>query len=343
MKTSEITIKIIFISFLLFITACSSSDEAEVVETDDPVEETELRFRSVTQNVTFDVCTSQYCSIKQIAFLNEEVGYAVTGVQLYKTNTGGETWEYLLNQDIVGRLIPLTEELMFLNVHDGILKTTNGGSSWTNSPTRPFGFICESTGSINPGIIEFVDSSNGFIQDKCDRGQLYKTSDSGNSWERIFNSDNDITEFHFRDANNGFVIVNDILYLTENAGQDWTEKDFLPNTFDYVIEKGNFFLFPDGTSNVDKPNLDNPNSTVTTFDVNQNGDIAVILYDDSLAANNWQLMLYINNETPEWIRVDQLPDLNDPISVYSAISLTNERSMYIGESRSGVLLKYYVE
>lgn len=343
MKNLNITIKSVFLLLLVIFNSCSSSDDSIVDDTEEPIEEAELSFRSVTQNVTFDICLAQYCSIKQITFLNDEVGYAVTGVDLYKTTSGGEAWEYMLNQDIVGRLIPLTEELMFLNVYDGILKTTNAGVSWTNSSNRPFDFSCETTGFINPGIIDFVDSSNGFIQDKCERGNLYKTANFGSSWERIYSADGDISEFHFRDSNNGFVIVNDILYLTENGGQDWAEKEYLPNTFDYVIEKEDLFLFPEGTPSVNKPIFENSDISVTKFDVNRNGDIAIILYDESVEANNWQLMLYVNSDEMGWIVVDRLPDLSDPLSTYSAISLTSNKSIYIGESRSGVLLKYYVE
>lgn len=336
--------RIIVIGLLFFIYSCSSSDDTIIIEIDDEdqIEETELSFKKVTQPVTFDICTTSYCGITQLTFFDENIGYAVTGVDLYKTETGGEEWVYVLNQDIVGRLITISQDVMFLNVYDGILKTINAATSWSTID-RPLDFICEPTGFINPGIIHFVDESIGFIQDKCYKGDLYRTIDSGDTWEQIYSGESDIFEFHFIDSNTGFIKVDDTLYLTENNGVDWQEIDRLPNSFDYVIEKENIFLFPEGTPDVAKPDVVNENLIVTKYDVNDNGDIAVVLYDQSVQENNWQLMMYLNNDAPEWILVDQLIDLPDPLSIYSSIQLTNNKSMYLGISRSGEILKYYIE
>jgi hypothetical protein len=346
MKSSNYIIKLAVISLLIIINSCSKSDDTVDPildeEIDDPIEETSLKFKSTTQNVTFDICTTTYCSVKQLSFLDENIGYAVTGVDIYKTTTGGENWEYFLNQDIVGKLIPISDNLMFLNVYDGILKSTTGGTSWSNI-IRPLEFICQQTGSINPGIIHFVDENNGFIQDKCYKGQLYSTADSGNSWELIYNSNDEISEYYFEDPSNGFVIVNNLLYVTENGGADWVESERLPSNFNYVIKKEGLFLFPEGTPDVIMPEIVSPTISVTKFDTNNKGDIAIILYDNSIAENNWQLMLYVSSETPEWIRIDQLSDLSDPISTYSSIFLTDEKSMYIGKTHSGQIIKYYVE
>lgn len=347
LKFFLIRLNIIFIYTFIFLSSCEKSNDSinnptTKNTTNEPTDHQGLKFKKTTQKYTLNVCDQQFCSSQQVTFLNENIGFLVTGVDVYKTNNGGEEWINIKNQDIVGQLIPLSEDLMFLNTYEGILKTNNTGKSWSTID-RPLEFICQESGSINPGSIAFVDESNGFIQDRCYKGQLYKTTDSGNSWKQIYNSTNDISEYHFEDKSNGFIIVDDTLYVTQNGGNDWLKRERLPNNFDYVIEKQDFFMFPEGKSNINKPNLDIPNTTITNYHVNENGDIAIIVKNSSSGLNNYKLMLHENKEDSKWITIDELSDLTDKLSYYTDIHLTNKKSIYVCISRVGYIIKYSIE
>ena len=327
----------------LFIIACSSNDDSLMNPVDDDMmEDTDsLNFVLDEQMVTFNVCAEFYCGIGQLAFLTDTIGYAVSGVDVYKTVNAGADWDILINQDITGKLIPLSENELFLNTYDGILHTTNGGDSWENIE-RPLEFICPENSFINPGIIEFVNNTHGFVQDICYKGDLYATRDRGANWDLIYTNTDPISLYHFANTQDGFVVVNDRIYLTRDAGTSWNETVVLPSTFDYVLKGETQFIFPEGSDNVMFPDAVTATNQVWLYDVNALGDIAVVLYDETLQTNNWQLVLYVN-DTGEWLFVDQLNDLERANSLYSSITISPSKTIYISASFIGVISKYYLE
>ena len=141
-------------------------------------------------------------------------------------------------------------------------------------------------------------------------------------------------------------MVNDIIYVTNNGGVDWVESTILPSSFDYVIEREDLFLFPEGVASVPKPTIDGDNYFINRFDQNELGDIAILLYDQSVTENNWLLMLYVR-DLDEWIIVDQLEDLgNRPSGIpyyYTTINITNEKTIFISHEDSDLITKYYVD
>lgn len=332
------------ISFIVVsIISCSSNDGSVMDDSDDEMmtPSDSLNYVVLEQRITFDVCNDLFCGINQLEFVSNEVGFAISGVHVYKTKNAGIDWEALINQDITGKLVALTENLLFLNTYDGILNSIDGGATWTNIE-RPLKFICPQVQSINPGIIDFVDNTNGFVQDKCYKGDLYKTTNLGESWEQIYSSEQDITQYHFANAQDGFLITNDILYTTQDAGITWNETQKLPNTFNYVLQGDSEFVFPEGTENIPYPDLVTDTNVVWKYDVNDQGDIAVVLYDETLSSNKWQLALYMNDAS-EWLLIDQLNDLEGSNSLYSSIKLTEEKAIYISASFTGIVTKYYLE
>lgn len=100
-----------------------------------------------------------------------------------------------------------------------VLKTTNGGDNWTNTPV--------------PGshvAITFTDENNGWI---CGQfGELLKTTDGGNTWtpkpSGITYHFNDI---QFYDQNTGFAVGFGRTFIrTTNGGDNWSN----------VLPPGNF-------------------------------------------------------------------------------------------------------
>lgn len=343
MKKRNFFFIIIVIGVIFTIKSCSEDDlvidEPITENPEDPIpSDEEYTFKKTIQNTTQNPCGQMYCSIKQVFFLNEEVGYSVSGVDIYKTINGGESWNIIFNQDIAGELNLLSEELMFVNVYDGVVKTVNEFSS-VSMIERPMAMMCSETGHLNVGTIQFVDDQNGFIRDNCYKGILYNTIDSGVSWSQVYESENIIDEYYFRNATDGFVLTNNHIYLTENQGQTWEEVPYLPNQYEHVLLMTDGFLFPGG-ENVTKPDFGGDEIIVKYYDFNSNGDIAIILYDEEVEENQWQLMLYVNAEEPKWIFIDQLPDIE---SLYSSVHLLDNKTIYVSQFYSGEIVKYELE
>lgn len=331
---------IFFVTILMF--SCTNNDESitldEILEEEITDDEDDIYLTSQI-TITPLPCSNQFCSIFQLVFTSDSEGYAITGVDGYKTDNSGLSWEHFINQDIVGRLIPI-QDLLYLNTYDGILRSFNAGENWENIE-RPLEFICNS-GSINPGIIHFINDTDGFVLDRCERNLLYKTLDAGTTWELIYNQPEAIQEYHYVTVNEGFVLVNDVILFTEDGGLNWEERSLLPAGFDYVIKKDNQFIFPEGITSIDIPFSSNT-EVVLKFNKNSHNDIAVIFYDDAQTENKWNLYLY-EQEKSEWTLIDKLENLppdDNILGGYTDISLTDEKSIYISRWNTGEITKYY--
>ncbi|WP_034060077.1 DUF5011 domain-containing protein [Lacinutrix jangbogonensis] len=313
----------------------------EVIVEENPNSAINARFSKNFISETLDYCEQSYCGTRQLVFSNQNEGFVVSGVDLYKTIDSGENWEHLLNQDIVGDLIVISNDIMFLNIYDGVIKTINGGATWTTF-NKPGPFTCPTTSFLNTGIVYFADEQNGFFQDHCDKEKLYKTNDSGLTWQLIHNFTSEIQQYSFIDANNGFVYADDILYLTSDGGVNFNVVTILPSAFSSVIEKDDHFLFPSGTENVPKPSIVDSNNTLEAYDTNDNGDIVVTINHQNNPINKWSLYLY-ESASSSWIFVDYLPDFDQAYSSYKSLQIVNDYTMFVGRSSSRDLLKYYEE
>ncbi len=333
-------LKIILLAFSIIAISCSDDSGDANTNQNLPLQADNSLYELTRHEVTVNICSEYFCGIEHLIFIDESIGYAVTGVDLYKTLDSGTTWNIILNQDITGPLIPLTEDLQFLNTYGAIKKTTNGGESWTNI-SRPLVFVCPDSEAINVGTVQFVDGANGFILDNCYKKQLYKTNNTGADWEIIYESEQEITEYYFQDSMNGFVGMNDLIYITENGGSTWVATSRLPSVFDYVIQGETKFLFPEGSANVNMPDLVSETVTVREFSVNQNGDIAVLLYDEAPEIEHWSLWLYTDSRS--WELVDTLDNLSGQFARYSSVYLTQEQAIYVSVNRSGEITRYYLK
>lgn len=171
-------------------------------------------------------------------FINENLGYATTGGpyggHVYKTTDGGITWSILNNgNDIIDEGI---SSIFFLNENTGfisggfnqkkVMKTSNGGNSWTQVSDQIF------------GDIQFVNQLVGYgTRIGNYNGAIYKTTDGGNTWNlSIELAGKSIKSLHFIDANNGYIVGdNSLCYKTNDGGISWQEIT-VPNGY-YTIVK----------------------------------------------------------------------------------------------------------
>lgn len=145
---------------------------------------------------------------------NTEIGYAVgTNGTLLKTIDSGLTW----SQQFTGTTNNLYG-IHFVDANNGFavgdnlfLKTTNGGTSWSQ-PAVPF----------LPERVFFIDSQTGYIGGG---GLLQKTTDGGSTWQDVSLTLPTglfyVRDIYFSDANTGYVLTSDYILKTDNGGLLW--------------------------------------------------------------------------------------------------------------------------
>ena len=177
-------------------------------------------------------------------FLNQNTGYAlvnagdggVAGIGIKKTVDGGNSWNYLYNNNWSDNLdfYFLTTETGFgvtENFNDTIslLKTTNGGENWTEIST---GY------EFTPTDIKFIDENNGFI---CGEYSVIKTSDGGLTWQEVTPGTglNTFSEIEYRSANEVFIAGSESYQTTTvsvstDDGSTW--QTFSPGDYGLAVD-----------------------------------------------------------------------------------------------------------
>jgi len=212
-----------------------------------------------------------------IQFPNPSTGYAVgTNGTIIKTIDYGNTWEiksydtaYQLNSIFftdanngyaVGITIDSISNYIFYGI---ILKTVNGGSTWTKLYFGPNNagitsvFFTDANNGYAGGINVFLKTTNGgltWIDTINAPSNLYslffvnantgyltadagicKTIDAGHTWVPIYYSPyiGSITHIYFPSINTGYAIGDHSLILkTSNAGSSWTVQDYAYSSYD---------------------------------------------------------------------------------------------------------------
>ena len=175
--------------------------------------------------------TSTNANLYDVKFINSNVGWVIgdngneagppTESVILKTTNGGLYWINQMNDSTTWLRAGsfLDENIGWVICFESILKTTDGGDSWT---------ICASqiSGDFLRDIF-FVDINNGFVSGW--EGGIYKTTDGGTSWNMVFGQM--FTWFNalsFTDAQNGIAVGaggmrlwRGLIYTTTNSGIDW--------------------------------------------------------------------------------------------------------------------------
>ena len=150
-----------------------------------------------------------------VHFADNYTGCAVgSGGTIVRTTNGGTNW----SSQIVGEENNFSG-VRFINTMTGwivgfagtLLKTTNSGENWTyqNSGT-----------TLYLRAIFFINSQTGWIVG--DAGTVLKTTNSGDNWIlQSVASANNFNSVFFIDINTGWIAANGGIYKTTNSGIDW--------------------------------------------------------------------------------------------------------------------------
>ena len=174
----------------------------------------------VTWNTLSSCLTSNW--ISAIDFPTANVGYAVSSYFEYgseailKTVNGGDTWTRLPYSDNT-----VFHAVDFVSADYGcvggadIYNTRDGGATWVKRYT---GFWYRMIRSIC-----FSNTANAIAVG--DSGIILRTTDIGQSWSRLASpTTNTLRVVCFPDANTGYIGGNKILLKSVDGGATWTEK-----------------------------------------------------------------------------------------------------------------------
>lgn len=154
--------------------------------------------------------TSQ--NLIQINFPSQSVGYiAGNQNQILKTTDAGETWTAITidNINAISTMSCVSDNLIFLSTDKGLIKSENGGTSWSNPLSVP-----------GNGNMQFVSNNIGFIGNafygNSGGGYMAKTSDAGATWETL---EERRGPFHFLNQNMGFYYSEGLYKTADGANQ----------------------------------------------------------------------------------------------------------------------------
>ncbi|MCU0373437.1 MAG: hypothetical protein MUE56_09385, partial [Ignavibacteria bacterium] len=196
--------------------------------------------------------TGQFeASVKGLYFRDSNEGFIATNLNILKTSNGGLNWiEYISDYGISSSCFP-DDSIFYLSDMNGRLikvnnagqadtifgkknfrldnifaasgnniwisgggyrnfRSTNGGQSW---------YYDFNSYSLQLKNIFFVNSNTGFAL--AGRGKIMATSDFGNNWELIYDTNEEFSNIYFLNAYTGWVSGIGSIRKTVNGGFNW--------------------------------------------------------------------------------------------------------------------------
>ena len=160
-----------------------------------------------------EVPQSEY-AVSDLSFSDDLLGYALSGQKLLKTTDGGRNWSIQKNFD---------EELFALDVSgnniwvgsQSIRYSSDGGENWIT--------LEESFDGLRIDALKFTDDQHGFAGTSFGEGQVYQTTDGGNSWSMVYSGGQFITDIEKGDE---IWAADADQLISSNNGSEWSMEPF---------------------------------------------------------------------------------------------------------------------
>jgi len=206
-----------------------------------------ITFKTTDGGVTFNWVDDN--GGNPIFFLNSQIGFKLPNYsgELLKTINGGQSWTTIsITSWYINTIWFISPDIGFA-AGDKIYKTIDGGETWS-------AFTLGVWSEFNK--LFFVNSSVGYLVNEAD--EILKTTDCGNSWFFVKGGKCDLYDVFFADPLHGIAIGNHhITKVTEDGGNSW--KSYYSEAFDqahslfltnpgtgYVLENKFIFKTEDG-------------------------------------------------------------------------------------------------
>lgn len=201
-------------------------------------------FKTTNGGDTWQIIKTPFKSgVHEIQFINKKIGYIASENEgVYKTVDGGYSWDKILGNIIYGNnnsFLDPFKHLKFIDENIGfvyddcysegssvILKTTDGGNSWELISITPNSSVSEKYPKLFISLYKMIFTMNTDIGYLVNGAELYKTTDLGASWEKIYtdaNSDSNLDVF-FISSEIGYLHKNHL--KTTDGGLTWQEHLF---------------------------------------------------------------------------------------------------------------------
>jgi photosystem II stability/assembly factor-like uncharacterized protein len=162
--------------------------------------------------------------ISALYFIDPLQGWATCGRNLYITNNGGASWTtvalnfYPADIRFTSPLVGYIAGGDTMTYDAFVMKTTDGGFTWTNALTNSDGNVFVNTNNN----LDVVDANTIFTNQEW-TNKIYFTTDAGATWDSIIcDSAQQIVDFHFESADSGHVLTSmGQLFYTNDAGATW--------------------------------------------------------------------------------------------------------------------------
>ncbi|MEK7395970.1 MAG: hypothetical protein AAB116_03435, partial [Candidatus Poribacteria bacterium] len=183
---------------------------------------------------------------------NENIVYVGTDLAgIFKSTDGGQNFKFIckgLKNLVIQKIVidPRNTNILYLGTEGGLYKSTDGGGNWVKKIN---GFI-ESGSSLSYPIKAIaIDPNNSNIiyagfgnalgndsvhyswgYDKYSQGQIYKSTNGGETWKLIINTGIETPAYIFEiaissaNSNNIFITTEKGFYKSNNGGISWVRK-----------------------------------------------------------------------------------------------------------------------
>jgi len=171
-----------------------------------------------TNNYWDTLTCKTIASLLSVYFTDSLNGFIVGGncdSEILKTTDGGISWtKYAQHYYILNSVFFPTDKIGFaVGYHGTIIKTNNAGDTWEEQPSATINRLCS---------VHFPDENIGYVTGWD--GTILKTIDGGSTWTtQTSGTSEDLFSVHFTDVEIGYALgTHGTILKTINGGHDWS-------------------------------------------------------------------------------------------------------------------------